>query len=527
MRVLLLSLFAAIFASIFAAPGFAQTPHYLNSEAMFAKGWSELVDKMGPTVDVTDIIIRPDAIEVQARAEAGGARIDRWRVGYLTVMSMTFHRVSGPTPERPSTPVKNIESGFFRLPAVPIDRLWSILEGAKIRVKLDDPGRITAVRIARQMTILPEPAFGDVRWTISVGNDRESASVTAAADGRVMGADISGTNRGRNKNFHEQDEWPLADAQASFRSVVNARNEVYEIDVSRTTIAMKAVAANNPKSTTAWMWDGGTFRRDFVDMPNFDLIRNNGNLSFSLDDLDIAKIPTILKEARDKAPTGHTRVMIAKAIKERVAVGTPRVLWEVQLTDARRQVPLLGEDFSERAIVHLTPDGTVVTVRLPRSLRPKVDQLSPDTVLASIEKLRSSLGQGAKLFEVSFNEDQAKLTMISPDQPRMTFEVALREKLEETSPRSVSMVNLRSTFSFGDLAKLDKATLESMLSRAKAAIPLPGAKVHRIRIWSGEPFWRPRPGMPYLDIRVGIPPRFDDGGYVVFSADGKLIETVK
>ncbi len=517
----------AIVALVLAGPALAQAPNYLNDQAMFQKGWSELVEKMGPGVDVAEIVIRPEAIEVKARAEGGGARIDRWQVGFTRIMTIALHRASGPRPEVPSGPVRDIESGFFGLPSVPIDRLWPILESALARARLEDAGRISSVRIARQVTLLPNPAYGEVRWTIGVASDRETASITTDPGGRIMGVDIAGTNRGRNRNFLEQDEWPLADAQASFRTIVGAKPEVYEIDVSRTTISMKAVAAGNPRSTTSWMWDGGAFRRDFVDMPNTDLIRNNGNLPFSLDEVDLAKLPAILKAAREREPSGNARIMIAKAVKERVPVGTPKVTWQVQMVDGRRQIPLFGEDFSERTVVNLTPDGAVAAVLLPKSLRPKVDRLSPDAVLAALETLQTSLGKNARLFEVSFNADQVALAMISPSQPGMTFEVALREKLEETSPRSVSMVNLRSTFAFGDLARLDKANLESILVRARAAIPIPGAQIHRIRIWSGEPFWRPRQGMPYLDIRVGVPPRFDVGGYVVFTADGKFVETVK
>lgn len=524
MRLLVLAIIVVLFAS----PSLAQAPNYLNDQAMFAKGWSELVEKIGSAVDVAEIVIRPDAIEVQARAAEGGPRIDRWRASYRTILSITLHRVSGPQPERPSTPVGNVESGFFPLASVPTDRLWPILEAAKTRVRLDDPGQVTAVRIGRLMTILPNPAYGEVRWTISVASPRETASVTTAADGQIMGVDLSGTNRGRNRNFLEQDEWPLADAQASFRSVIGANQEVYEIDISKSTITMKAVSRASATAMTGWFWDGGTFRRDFIDSPNFELLRNNGNLPFSLDEIDIAKLPAILKAARDKEPTGNPRIMIAKAIKPRVAVGTPQVLWEVQLVDGRRQIPLMGEDFAERTIVKLTPDGTVVSVFLPKSLRPKVDGLSPDAVLAALETFRSSYGGSTKVFEIYFREERAQVAMASPSQPGMTFEVSLREKgLEETSPRPLSMTNLRSSFTLDDLTRLDKVAIESMLSRARAAVPLPGSNVYRIRIWTGEPFWRTRQGVPYLDIRVGVPPRHDLGGYVVFSADGKLIETVK
>jgi hypothetical protein len=141
---------------------------------------------MGTNLDVAEVVIRPEAIEVQARAEAGGARIDRSRVGSRTVLSMTFHLVEGPQTEQPSSPVANVENGFFALASVLLDRLWTILDAARARVRLDDPGRISAVRIGRVVTLLPNPAFGEVHWSITVSSDRESASVTTAADGKPV-----------------------------------------------------------------------------------------------------------------------------------------------------------------------------------------------------------------------------------------------------------------------------------------------------------------------------------------------------
>jgi len=73
---------------------------------------------------------------------------------------------------------------LFARSSIPLDRLWTILDAARARVRLDDPGRISAVRIGRVVTLLPNPAFGDVRWSITVSSDRKSASVTTAADGR-------------------------------------------------------------------------------------------------------------------------------------------------------------------------------------------------------------------------------------------------------------------------------------------------------------------------------------------------------
>jgi hypothetical protein len=77
MRLLLLAFLAVVLEQ----PALAQTPNDLNDKAVFERDWSGLIDKMGTNLDVAEVVIRPEAIEVQARAEAGGARIDRWRVG--------------------------------------------------------------------------------------------------------------------------------------------------------------------------------------------------------------------------------------------------------------------------------------------------------------------------------------------------------------------------------------------------------------------------------------------------------------
>jgi hypothetical protein len=529
MRLLLLACIAALWAAPVTAqapPAAPPAPTYLNDEAVWAKGWSELVDKLGANPDVAEILIRPDAIEVLARAEAGGSRLDRWRVTSMSILTVRLHRVSGPRPEQPSSPVGNVESGFFKLSSVPIDRLWSILDTAKGRVRLDDPGRIASVRIARQVSLLPTPSHGDVRWSIAITNDRESASVIANADGGVMGVDIAGTNRGRNRNFLEQDEWPLGDAQASFRSMVASRPEVYELDISRTSIKMTAVSRASPTAVTAWLWDGGTFRRDFIDSPNIELVRSNGNLPFSLDEVDLSKAPAALKAAREKEPSGHPRIMIAKAVKERAAVGAPRVLWEVQMVDARRQIPLVGEDFAERTIVKVTPQGEVVSVLLPKSLRPVVNPYGSGAVLAAISRFTAAYGPQTRVVELSFRGRGATIKMQTPSGPR---EVELDERgIREGSAMMAGMPSMsRATFTLGDLAKMNAATIDSMVSRAQAAVPLPGAVVHGVRFWSGEPFWRPRAGLAHVDIRVGVPPRHDVGGYVVFTTDGKHVETVK
>ncbi|MCX7340258.1 MAG: hypothetical protein NT037_06990 [Hyphomicrobiales bacterium] len=115
----------AVFALVCAGSGHARTPGDLSDQAVLTRGWSEHLDKIGAHVDVAEIVIRPEAIGVQACAAAGGARIDRWRVSKGTILSVTVHTVRAPQAERPP-PVADIKSGLFAVLSAAIDGPWAM-----------------------------------------------------------------------------------------------------------------------------------------------------------------------------------------------------------------------------------------------------------------------------------------------------------------------------------------------------------------------------------------------------------------
>src|SRR5262249_38286685 len=87
------------------------------------------------------------------------------------------------------------------------------------RAALEDKAQVTGMTIQRQAAILPTPSSGAVRWTVAVGSGRESAENVADAHGRVIGANLRGTNRAKNLDLYRQPDLALA-AAAAFRAAV-------------------------------------------------------------------------------------------------------------------------------------------------------------------------------------------------------------------------------------------------------------------------------------------------------------------
>jgi hypothetical protein len=115
-----------------------------------------------------------------------------------------------------------------------------------------------------------------------------------------------------------------------------------------------------------------------------------------------------------------------------------------------------------------------------------------------------------------------------PAAPGMVADVRLDAKgLANWVPRPQMLETDADLFPLGTLAGLDPATLAAMAAQAVEAVAIPGAELYRLRIWSGSPFWQSTDRTPFVDIRVGLPPRYDVSGYAVFRLDGRFVEVVK
>ena len=87
---------------------------------------------------------------------------------------------------------------LLRLEGVAIAEVAEVGRRALERAALEDPATVTSIAIERNITLLPEPSYGDVRWSIDVRSERDSARVYADAAGNVVAADLSQTNRAKD-----------------------------------------------------------------------------------------------------------------------------------------------------------------------------------------------------------------------------------------------------------------------------------------------------------------------------------------
>jgi hypothetical protein len=176
---------------------------YLTDPALFTAAWAKLSDRLDGA-DLAEIRIGEASIEVHARAAAGGARIDAWKVQRRRGLLGKVDAVSGPGPVRPSGPVADVSGAFFAAGEVAFDQLPELLRQTLEQTPFQDPARVTGVRIGRRIAIIPTPAYADLRISISMANPREQASAEATPDGGLIGIDISQTQRGRTRDFLTQ-----------------------------------------------------------------------------------------------------------------------------------------------------------------------------------------------------------------------------------------------------------------------------------------------------------------------------------
>lgn len=150
-----------------------------------------ILAEIGAAPKVFSIRIEDNAVTIQVQGTARPSDVDEWRFTSKNLFAFNFERTSGPKPVRPASFVNDVTAGFFDISTVAIDRVSDVVNAAVARAALEDVARVSAIEIARQISILPNPSFGNVQWSISLGTGRESATVYAAPDGTIIGGDLS------------------------------------------------------------------------------------------------------------------------------------------------------------------------------------------------------------------------------------------------------------------------------------------------------------------------------------------------
>ncbi len=507
-----------VLIALLLAPAGARAGDYLDDPKVLAEGWFALTAVMGRGTDLATVVIEPGVIRVRARAARGGPRVDGWEVR-LPRGLFGGHAVSGPSPERGAGPDGDVESGFFPAAALRLDLIPKAGAEALRRAAFSDPSRVTQVRIERMLVFAPDPSYGELRWSIQVASAYESATASVTPEGVIIGMDLSQTMRGRNRDFLAQPDWPFSDAQRGFAALV-AGAEVWEVRVRRATISVNATSPEREDRIATYSWDGGRFTRGLADRPLIAGMGIQSDLPFAIGEVDLALLPRLVAAAKAAAPQGFGHVHEVLATRAPAVPGPPAVEWTVTLKRSPAD--------PEEAEIHLATTGEVLRTTLPESLRARASYLDPAGLVAALAEIRAALGGGAPVYEVMIREDRISVLSQDPADPSRKAEVELRGGVLKPGFGSfVMMETEEDLFALDVLASLDPARLAEMKRDAVARIGLADAEVYRMKIWNGSPFWRSRDGQPLVDIRVGLPPSHNTGGYVVYRIDGMFVEAVK
>ncbi len=168
----------------------------LTTPGAAARAVEEIVAKIGRKPAMSLIEIMPDAVMLQVQGEKP-YHVDEWRWNGVEFWYFKTSYISGPQPVQSSTPVDDVAASFFPLSDVKLDLAPEIVASAIKRAALEEAAKVENIRIERSVSIFPKPQFGEPRWTVRVRSDREDATIYAALDGTIIGANLSGTQRAR------------------------------------------------------------------------------------------------------------------------------------------------------------------------------------------------------------------------------------------------------------------------------------------------------------------------------------------
>lgn len=503
-------LLLAIVIAMAAAPAMAAET-YTSAQTVRDKGIEALLGKVGYTRPVAKLTFTPDEISVVAQADGGG--FAQWVAGRMDLGIVNLHFVNGPTAYPDSGLVDDQAGAFFRLGDVDLAKFDEVVAATIKHAKLEDPPVVRSVEIARAVSILPEPAYGDIRWTVVIATDEESASVVLTEDGDVLGADLSDTKRQESLDLYTQDDWPMAEAQAGLANVIGS-SRVHVVRIYSDNVFVTADHPTDSGLARDYTWRLGGITRGFVDMPNIITLGMGGVVSYDFAEVDLTALPRIKAAAHAAfdSPGAVITGMQAEKSTER-ADSELRVLWQVDFRQAD----------GEEGAVFVDTQGNVVEVKLPESRLPDAGPwLAPATVVDTIRRIGEAFGPDAKLSEISINDTQASIDIEDPAAPGEVahFLMDAREVTRFGTGSFFASIEPSNVFTPADLSGLTVEQLEDMVRRTEEKLKLEGAEVFRFTFSRHALMMDESDNRLMVEIRYGQEQGSGDSGWMTFLLDG-------
>ncbi len=484
---------------------------YTGAQPVRDKGIDALVAKMGESRPIVRLTFGPGEIVAVTQANSG-SDFAQWVVSRMDLGLLNFHFVSGPSAAFDSGIVDDPSGAYFRLSDIDLGKFDSIVAASIAHAKLEDVPTTRSVEIARVVSILPEPAYGDIRWTVTLGTAEESATVYLTRDGEVIGADLSDTKRAENLDLWTSDDWPMAEAQATLAGVLGA-SRVHSVRLYQDYIFVTADHPTDSGLQRDYAWRLGGVTRGLVDTPNLVTLGMGGIVSFPFSEVDLTKLPQIKAAAREAFGAPDAVITGIDAEKStRVALGELKVLWEIEF----RQ----GD--GEEGEVLVDAAGNVVEVHLPESRLPEVGPwLAPATVIDTIRRIGETFGADAKISEISINDAQASIDVEDPQAPGEVahFLMDAREVSRFGTGSFFASLDASNVFTPADLAGLTTEQLADMMRRTEERLKMEGGAVFRFTFSRHALIMDQSDNRLMVEIRYGTE-RTGEAGWMTFMLDG-------
>ena len=497
----------------------------LDDNTSFNLATSVLRGAIGQPVRALRIEADANGIEIDAQDPHNLNHINHWRYGTVTYMGIPLRRLTGPEPVNPTLINPDIEANLFDLDSIDFTAAPKLVVDAIARGHLQDPATVTKMEIARQIFILPKPTSGEVRWTVHVDSGRERAEIFANAQGTILGADVSDTQRAKTLNILKEPEL-AAQAAAAFRDGIGAERVLTRIGIGNKIVSFNTnipdksgIVTSSLPMTQTFTWDLNGLQRRLGSMELDAQTGTHSTPSFAVGDVDWTILGKLEESAIVKSGSPKslvTNVGVAAATDQ---PGQPVLLWTIEVTD--------GEGETTRVLADMK--GAITRVVLPQSRRPKIDWRQPAALANAIARIGAVFGPDAKIASIFADDREARVTVDDPahgGQPA-TFEFSDDGVSRATISFSLEAMGPR--FGVTELAALDQQKLAELEADALKTL----GKTRQVYLESvtigAHPFVS-RAGAHAIEVRVrDIPEDSVRANYawIVYDFSGRALDSSK
>jgi hypothetical protein len=498
---------------------------FVDNETELGLAIPELRSAIGNHPRVLKIEVDPNVVTIEAQDPRNLNHVNRWRCVNRVLRFIPMRLVIGPEAVDLQLLNPDLEANLFDFDAVVFSATSKLQKAAIERAHIQDPAFITHMEIARQTFILPRPTSGDIRWTLHITSGREHADVFANAQGVIVGADLSGTQRAKSLNLFTEPEL-MVEAAKAFRAALGAEPILTSVGVDTNMVSFrtnirdmrfgKVFGGMPATSSFSWSLDGLIQRLGNIDINA--QIGTQGPAPFSVDDVDWTILAKLEANSLAKVNIPQAQVTHISVEKSSTGPGGVVLAWTIEVTDPSGEVTSVVADTK----------GAIERVVLPESHRPKIVWLDPATLDGAISRVGTIFGPNARIVSIVADERGGRITV---DEPTNGGQPATFDLSADGVTRAGFTFSLASTgprFGVADLASLTEQKIATLEAEAMKKLG-EGKKVYLESVSIGPHLFVRDAGARAIEVRVrDVPEDSARAGYgwIVYDFDGRVLDFV-